>query len=200
MDEVRIIGCGGHARSVADVLLDSASVTRVIFVDKNAKSGEQIFGMPVRVCIEPEFSGFVVMALGNNQLRHASFLELSKNRFLSVISRRAYLGRECEVGKAVFIAHGAHVGPLATIGHNTIINTSAVIDHESSVGISSHVGPHATVAGRSRVGDRVFLGVGSTVIDGISICSDVVIGANSTVVESIAVPGTYVGSPAKKVR
>ena len=46
--KVVILGCGGHARSVADVLLDLHADAEVVFVDENAAEGERILG-----CAEP---------------------------------------------------------------------------------------------------------------------------------------------------
>jgi acetyltransferase-like isoleucine patch superfamily enzyme len=62
------------------------------------------------------------------------------------------------------------------------------------------VSVNATVAGRCRVGDRVFLGAGSVVIDGVSIADDIVIGAGAVVVDDLHESGTYVGAPARRVR
>jgi acetyltransferase-like isoleucine patch superfamily enzyme len=45
----------------------------------------------------------------------------------------------------------------------------------------------------------VFLGAGATVIDGTTIADDVTVGAGATVVSDIREPGTYVGSPARRL-
>ena len=42
-----IIGCGGHARSIADVILDNDQYADIVFLDKNAKSNEKLFGFPI---------------------------------------------------------------------------------------------------------------------------------------------------------
>ena len=47
------------------------------------------------------------------------------------------------------------------------------------------------------IGDNVFLGAGTTVKDGVEICSDVVVGAGSCVVKNIEQSGIYIGIPAK---
>jgi len=49
------------------------------------------------------------------------------------------------------------------------------------------------------IGDRVFIGVGATVVDGITICADVTIGAGGVVIGDIIDPGTYVGVPVRRV-
>ena len=54
-------------------------------------------------------------------------------------------------------------------------------------------------AGRCHIGRLVMIGAGATVIDRIRICDNVVIGAGTTVVRDIIEPGTYVGTPARRL-
>ncbi len=106
---------------------------------------------------------------------------------------------EAKTERGTYVAAGAYIGPGAKIGANTIINTASVIEHETVVGDRTHTVPPATVCGRSRVGSYVFLGAGAVVIDGISICDQVIIGACAVVKENITEPGTYAGTPARRI-
>jgi hypothetical protein len=42
-----IFGCGGHARSVADIILYNKPNAQLTFVDENAKMNENILGFNV---------------------------------------------------------------------------------------------------------------------------------------------------------
>ena len=42
-----IIGCGGHAKSILDVILFNEPAADVVFLDKNAKENEKILNCPV---------------------------------------------------------------------------------------------------------------------------------------------------------
>jgi len=194
-----IVGCGGHARSVADVALTAAS-WRIVFVDSNAKPDESIFDHPVVASIEWCPGDRVIIAIGDNIQRARHFAEVEPGKLATIVSPRAYVGRYASLGAGTFVAHGAHIGPEARVGQNSIINTAAVVEHEASIGEHSHVAPHGTVAGRARLGARVLVGVGATVIDGVSVCDDCVIGAGATVVSDLVARGTYVGVPARKLR
>ena len=44
----------------------------------------------------------------------------------------------------------------------------------------------------AKIGNNVFIGLGSTIIHKIKVCSDVTIGAGSVVINDISEPGTYV--------
>lgn len=196
-----IHGCGGHARSVADVAM-SAHIQQITFVDRHAQESEKIFGFPVlKIYNEAQqYSSWHHVAIGNLEKKAEIFTQLfnSQEDITSIISPQAYIGQEVKLGVGVFIGHGAHVGPLAYIGNNSMINTHAVIEHESRLGAHSHIAINATIAGRCQIGNFVFIGAGATIIDGITICDQVIIGAGAVVVSHITEPGLYVGVPARK--
>jgi len=190
-----IMGCGGHARSVADVALD-LGVAELRFVDASARAGEAILGFPVSDRIPAAVEGWQGMpASGDGATRRKQVDELAQRGFpiATLIARDAYVSRAARVGPGAFVAHGAHVGPEAVIGDGAIINTGAVVDHESEVGAYGHVSVNAVVAGRCRIGVEVMIGAGAVVIDGISI-------ADYVLVEDLTARGTYAGNPARPLR
>ncbi|HSW93398.1 MAG TPA: NeuD/PglB/VioB family sugar acetyltransferase [Gammaproteobacteria bacterium] len=191
-----IYGCGGHARSLADVAL-SNGIEQLIFVDNDARDNEKQFGFDVVKNFSLEKTTECILALGDNKQRAALFDSL-KNNIISLISIHAHIGKNAEIAKGVFVGNGAHIGPNAKIGENTIINTHAVVEHDCVIGKHSHISVNAVVAGKSTVGDFVMIGTGATVIDRIKMCSHVTVGAGAVVVRDITEPGTYVGVPARK--
>jgi sugar O-acyltransferase (sialic acid O-acetyltransferase NeuD family) len=190
-----IIGCGGHAKSVLDVVLYNDPSTKVVFVDKNAKDGETIFGCPVlsdyKITDEEVF-----VAIGENKERKEE-AEKHKN-LISIVSKLAYIGSGVNIGKGVFVAHNAHVGILSQIDNYSIINTNASVDHECELGEASSLAPNTTLCGKVKIGKNVFIGAGASIIDKLIICDNVVIGAGAVVTENIEEPGLYVGIPAKR--
>jgi sugar O-acyltransferase (sialic acid O-acetyltransferase NeuD family) len=194
-----VLGFGGHARSVADVAV-AAGIARLVFVDENAGPGETFADFPAVVALPASLeAGWQLFpASGDGRLRQEQ-VERARLHVATLIAPTAYLGLRAEILPGAFIAHRAHVGPAVRIGRGTIVNTGAQVDHESVVGDFSHVSVNATVAGRCRIGQFVMVGAGATVIDRISICDDVMIGAGATVVRNITEPGTYVGTPARRL-
>ena len=53
------------------------------------------------------------------------------------------------------------------------------------------------VNGNCQIGNRVFIGSGAIIANGVTICDDCVIGAGAVVTKSITEKGIYVGNPAK---
>lgn len=196
-----VFGCGGHARSVADVILDSGYVIEFFF-DEMSQNEERIFDIPcVKSKNKIQLVEFWHVGLGDATKRRDAVEMLTSNgrSITSVISRHAYLGKGVLLGKGVFIAHSAHVGVLASIGELTIINTCAVIEHEVIIGKYCHISVNAVVSGRVSIGNNVFVGAGAVVRDGITICDNVIIGAGAVVVKDISHPGTYIGIPCVKI-
>lgn len=56
------------------------------------------------------------------------------------------------------------------------------------------------VAGFAEIGEQCFVGINSTIIDGIKITDNTQIGAGTVVIKSIEKSGLYVGNPAKFIR
>jgi UDP-N-acetylbacillosamine N-acetyltransferase len=193
-----IFGCGGHARSVADVALHSG-IKHLVFVDKQAKVNEKLFGFDVVKSIDDSSSIPTIVAIGDNHERAKIYNELviKNRRVIALISTTAYRGKNTHLDAGVFVAHAAHIGPNTRIGSATLINTRCIIEHDCLIGSYSHVAVNAVVAGRSQIGDYVMIGAGATVIDQLHICSHVIIGAGAVVVTDITEPGIYTGVPAK---
>lgn len=197
-----ILGFGGHARSVADLAI-VCGYKHLLFVDENAKSGEELFGYPVirelsRSLLDTGvWEG--ISAAGDNQRRsiQSSTLVALGLSLATLISPRATIGVGAHISPGCFIGHHAHIGPMASIGVGCIINTGAIVEHEVVVEGYAHVSVNATVAGRSSIGGMSFIGAGATVIDAIKVSRDVQIGAGACVVADITQSGLYVGVPAK---
>jgi len=193
-----IIGCGGHARSIADVALFNG-YKKLVFVDENARENETILGFYVKNDFTLlETSNQFIIGIGDNNKRETTFATYVSG--IKLISNDAYIGAQVSIDEGVFVGHNAYIGPLTCIGRNTIINTHAIVEHECIIGKHSHISINSTIAGRCKIGDNVFIGAGAIVKDGIEICSHVTIGSGSVVINDIAKSGVYVGIPAKKIK
>lgn len=203
MDKLIIIGFGGHARSVANVAL-SQGFKHLVFVESTAKPGENFLGHRVVRSLEQVDASWTLAhpASGDGLKRKAQCEQIAELglALVSVVSPSASIGVGSVITDGSFIGDMSHVGPMARIGAGCILNTGSVVEHECTVGDFTHVSVNSTVAGRSRVGELSMLGAGSVVIDGISIADRVTVGAGAVVIRDILESGTYVGTPAIKIR
>jgi sugar O-acyltransferase (sialic acid O-acetyltransferase NeuD family) len=93
----------------------------------------------------------------------------------------------CILTTDIVIENFVHLNLGTTVGHDTVIGNYATIS------------PKVGISGNVRIGDRVFLGTGANVLERLAIFSDIIVGAGATVVRDLREPGTYVGTPAKKM-
>lgn len=93
----------------------------------------------------------------------------------------------CILTTDIVIQNFVHMNLGTTVGHDTVIGNYATIS------------PKVSISGNVRIADRVFLGTGANVLERLAIFSDIVVGAGATVVRDLREPGTYVGTPARKV-
>jgi len=196
-----IFGCGGHARSVADVALCSGWET-IVFVDQNARFEEKIMGFPVinEYKIKKFDKSDFFIGIGDNNQRklfYNQLLELNVSP-VNIISPYAHISKFTKLGKGIFIGNYAHIGPETSIQNNTIINTHAVIEHECHIGCHVHIAIGALIAGRSDIGNSCFIGAGAVICDGKEIAKDTIVGAGGVVIKNIIEKGTYIGIPVKK--
>lgn len=118
----------------------------------------------------------------------------------TLVHQTAWISDGAQIGEACQVLAFAFVGTRARLGDAVILNTRASVDHECILGNGVHVGPGATLAGRVKVGDYTFIGTGASVRPDTSIAANCIIGAGTVVTRDILEPGTYVGSPARRIR
>lgn len=198
MCNVVIIGAGGHAKVVADIVLKSGDKL-LGFLD-DCKQGAVLDGYDVLGKIKDakkfaDDTRFIV-AIGDNKTRK-QVTEQSKLNWYTAVHPSAQIGIGTQIGVGSCIAANAVINAGATVGVGCIINTSAVVEHDCVVGDFSHVSPGAVLCGTVEIGDCVHIGANATVINNLSVCSNSIVGAGATVVKSIEKSGVYVGTPAK---
>ncbi len=197
---VIIIGAGGHAKVIADIVLKSGD-TLLGFLDDAAVGkvyGDyQVLGT-VADCVRYADEAQFIIGIGNNAIRRRIAEQYALDWYTAV-HPSAQLALGVTVGEGTAVMANAVINSDTVIGRHSIVNTAAVVEHDNVVGDYVHVSPHATLCGVVTVGDNTQIGAGATVIHVKTVCADCVIGAGSAVVEDIETAGTYVGVPARKI-
>lgn len=207
MKKVLIVGAGGHAKVVADILQQATEYEVIGLIDK--KGAEGFWNIPVvgtdddlrRVHTEMNVD-YAFVALGNGQLREkvTERVVTAGYELITVISQYATISKRVKIGMGTVIMPGAVINADVVIGEGCIINTNASIDHEGIIGDYTHVAPGCALSGKVTVGRQCLLGTGSRVIDGINIGDNVVLGAGAVAVKHIKGNCTTVGVPARIIK
>ena len=103
------------------------------------------------------------------------------------------------------IGKGSFIGPFTTmlihsqIGKFCIVESYCLISHYAKLGDNVHLHSGAMIAGRTIVGNNSTFNFKSAVLNGLELCNDIEVGACSTITKNIDQPGSYVGTPARRI-
>lgn len=198
MNNVIIFGTSGHAKVIADIVIQSGD-TLLGFLDNN--DVEKVDGYPV---------------LGNDE----SYKDYPNTKFIIGVGdadiRERISKYECEwytaihpsaslsslgvtVGEGSAVMANAAINSDATIGKHCVINTGAIVEHDDHISDFAHVSVGAKLGGNVFIGKKSWIGIGACIKNNVSLCDGCTIGAGAVVVNDIIENGTYIGVPAKRI-
>ncbi len=201
-NEVIVLGDGGHAKVVIDLLFQNGCEARATIglVGKSYRSIPALKGDGALANFRPEVASFVV-AVGDNRLRMRIAEETQVKGFslaAPVLGSSASISPTAVIGPGTVVMNGVVINSDVAIGSLSIVNTGATIDHDCVIGNGVHIAPGVTIAGNVSVGEGAFIGAGATVIPGIRIGKWAVVGAGSTVIRDVPEDKIFYGTPAKE--
>jgi len=209
MEEIVLVGGGGHCRACIDVIEAENKFRIAGVVDVKEKIGTKIMGYDIFATdddlprlVKDYKSFFVTIGHMKDPGKRITLYEYLKGigaTFPVIVSPTAYVSDHARVASGAIIMHKASVGINVKIGNNCIINTGAIVEHDSTIDDYCHISTGAVVNGNCIVGSGTFVGSNSVIVNDIKITEGTLIGAGSVVIESIAGSGIYAGNPAKKI-
>jgi sugar O-acyltransferase (sialic acid O-acetyltransferase NeuD family) len=195
MKPVILMGSGGHARVLLDIL-NRLSQPILGFTDlpkqRNNLSpaflnlpmlgtDEEIFNYPPDAIHLVNGLGMIP---GPGIFRRRDIYQKFKHygyTFPAIVHPSAVLAEDVILREGVQIMAGAVIQTGTVIGENCIINTRAAVDHDTVVNSHVHIAPGTTVCGNVTIGEGTFVGAGSTIIQGIKIGANCIIKAGSVI-------------------
>jgi sugar O-acyltransferase (sialic acid O-acetyltransferase NeuD family) len=205
MNNILVIGAGGHSKVIIDTLIFKGDDIVAIFDDDNQKIGSDLMGITIKGPISriTDFysQGSLVIGIGNNDLRKRFFMMYQdKYNIVNVIHPNTYISKNVKMGTGIVVFSGVTINTDTIIGNGCIINTCSSIDHDNRIGDFTHIMPGARLAGGVEVGSLSEIGIGSSVIQDIKIGHNVSIGAGAAVVNNVPNDVISVGVPAKIIK
>ncbi len=192
MEDVIILGFGGHAKSVADSILKAGKYNIIGYTDiQESKSQFNYLGTDdelealYRQGIQNAVLG--VGYMGKSTIRDELVCAAKRIgfEFPVIIDPSATVANDAVIGKGAFIGKNAVINAESNIGDFCIINTSAIIEHENIIGNHSHVAVGSILCGNVKIGHHTMIGAGTTIVQGKIIGDNCIIGANSTVLSNV---------------
>ncbi len=202
--KVIIIGAGGHAKVIADIVIKSGDEL-VGFLDDDEKLQNQVVFDNKKVIGKSSDSALYkecsfIIGIGNNETRK-SISEKYNLNWYTAIHPSALIGTDVKIEEGTAVMAGVVINTGTRIGKHCIINTSTSIDHDNIIGDYVHISPGAHLAGTVHVGELTWICIGTTIINNINILDRNIIGAGSVVTKNIEESNAkYVGIPARKIK
>ena len=179
MNQIILIGGGGHCKSVIDVIEKQAQFEIVGIVDKPELFGSKILGYQVigndfdlgSLAKKYQYALITVGQIKSPLLRIKLFDLANKAGFTlpSIISPNAYVSKHSKIGNGTIIMHHAIVNANTSIGNNCIINSKALIEHDCLISSHCHISTNAIINGGVKIGPKCFIGSNVTTKDNITI-------------------------------
>lgn len=192
---VLVLGAGGHASVVVDILRQ-LKCTILGIVATDSSKNDPVFSGLTRYSDDNKILSFdkddilLVNAIGSLPGHEARFKLHSKYKklgysFMTVISPTAIVSDYARMAEGVHVMAGSVINANASIGECSIINTAAVVEHDCKIGQFNHIAPGAVLSGGVTTGSNVHIGTGARVIQGIDIGMCAVVGAGATVTRDL---------------
>ncbi|CAG1020560.1 UDP-perosamine 4-acetyltransferase [Methylococcales bacterium] len=196
MKPVILLGSGGHARVLLD-MLRRLNVKVLGIADPHRPIGSDYLGARILgddaailsyVADQIELVNGIGSLPRDVGLRSALFRQFRRQgfRFRTLIDPKAFTAADVELAEGVQAMVGTIIQAGAKIAENSIVNSGAIVEHDCSIGRHVHIAPGVVLSGGVEVGDNVHIGTGAMVIQGIRIGEGSVIGAGSIVTSDVA--------------
>lgn len=173
MEDIILVGYGGHAKSVADSVKRAKKYRIVGYTDIEQQNSDYHY-LGTDEVLPKYFEKGVKNAvigigyLGKGDLRQQLYWKLKKIGYdlPIIIDPSAIISSSAVIEEGTFVGKGAIVNAEALIGKMTIINTKALVEHECEVGDYSHVAVGAVLCGQVEIGEACLIGANATIIQG----------------------------------
>jgi sugar O-acyltransferase (sialic acid O-acetyltransferase NeuD family) len=208
-DTCLVIGAGGHARVLLDILRSSDPPVECALLDADPKRwGTTMMDVPIiggddmlPKLVQKGVRYFVIglASTGGSTLRSSLFeraIALGLKP-LPVIHVRAVRSPWSEVGCGLQMFAGSVINAGAVLGTSVIVNTGAIVEHDCRIEDHVHIATGARLCGCVKVGKGAHIGAAAVVRQGIGIGEGALVGAGSVVVRDVAPHTRVAGSPAK---
>lgn len=194
MDNIILIGAGGHCKSCIDVIEMQGSYKIIGLIDSNEKIGDKILGYSI-IGKDKDLAKLkkkvknVLITIGqikSSKARIRIYKHLKKEKFIFpiIISPLAYVSKHSSIKEGTILHHYSTINASAEIGYNTIINNRSLIEHDVKIGNHCHVSTGAIVNGGAKIGDQTFVGSNATIREGIKIGKNCIIGMGKVVTKN----------------
>ena len=207
MSRIAFIGAGMLGKQALEISLIQGKYKPIGFYDDFSKD-DTFEDLPILGKIDDILTDFqndvfdyLFIAIGYNHLgfKQELFRKFKDIPMATIVHPTAVIEASSTLEGGNLIYAGCYIGPHCNMEKGTVLNIKSCLAHDTNIGFCTFLSVGINVGGKVNFGERCFIGIGVTLVDNINICDDVFLGAGTVVIRPITEPGTYVGSPARKI-
>ncbi|WP_161958371.1 acetyltransferase [Ornithinimicrobium cavernae] len=205
MKPLVIVGAGGHGREAHDIAVAvnevNPSFELVGFLDDALSPGDPAAPHTATILggidwLESHAVAFVP-AVGSPELRRLIVQRFPHHEVADLIHPTATIGSHVSHGPGLIMAAGSRVTHAVTLGQHVHINVNSTISHDCRVGDFVTITPGVHLSGSVTLHDEVWMGIGSSAIQGVTVGARSVVGAGAAIIHDVPPDTTTVGVPGR---
>lgn len=196
MEDILLIGFGGHAKSVIDSIEEMGKYHIVGFLETSHRQdvsyrGYEVIGLDEdmgRLYAAGIRQAFITIGfMGNSVLRQKIYGNLKTVGYTLpvIMDEKAVIATDVRLDEGCYVGKNAVINANASVGKMCIINSGAIVEHDCIVGDFTHIAVGAVLCGEVEVSDNSLIGANATVLQGVSIGSNSVVGAGSIIPKGV---------------
>lgn len=199
MKRIAIVGAGGNARELADMLRDLPEFQVLGYLtNMHGRYDSPVLGdftWPATNAVD-----CFAMAIGDPVSKFRVARELCERYphidWPIIVHPTAHVGSSVKLERGVIVCIGAVATVDITIGEFSQLNYGCTVGHEAQVGPACLINPGANISGGVELGRSVLVGTGSQVLQYVKVGDEARIGAGAVVTRNVPAGVTVVGVPA----
>ena len=199
MKRIALIGAGGHAKVIVD-LINELNIYKIVgFYDDDITAKlYNITNLGKINNIDSSIENFII-GIGNDKIRKKIFENNKNLKWVTLIHPSAIVSKNVTIDSGTVVCAGSIIQTDVKIGKQCIINTGCSIDHECVINDFCSICPKATLCGQVQIGTLSFIGANSTIIQCLNIGNNCIIGAGSVIIKNVEDNKKVVGNPGRIV-
>lgn len=203
MQDIILIGAGGHAMSVVESV-DHSRQRICGFVDTEKTGswlGIPILGREIREILNYKQYHYLV-AIGDVFQRRKYYHTIQDLglRVANIIDPTAIISPTVVIGAGNYVGKLAIINSGVTIGNNNLINTKALLEHNCRIENHTNISTNTTLNGDVVLEDGVFFGSCAVSNGQVRFGEFSVVGSGSVVIGDVEPYTTVVGAPARVIK
>ena len=196
MEDIILLGTGGHAHSVVDSIEGTGKYNIIGFLDTGEMQGKHFRDYQVLDTddaikkyydkgIRNAFITIGFMGHGDIRVRLYKLLKDTGYIIPNIIDDTAVISPNAILEEGIFVGRKAVINTGSSIGKMCIINTGAIVEHDCMVGGFSHIAVGSVLCGGVSVGTQTLIGANATVIQNMKIGNNVIVGAGTVICKDV---------------